>query len=36
MIESLGDKVESKKAMVKANIPVIEGVKQDLKARDTL
>ncbi len=33
MIESLGDKVEAKKAMLKANIPVIEGVKQDLKSK---
>ncbi|MBI3034833.1 acetyl-CoA carboxylase biotin carboxylase subunit [Candidatus Woesearchaeota archaeon] len=31
MIEKLGDKVEAKKAMLKANIPVIEGVKEDLK-----
>lgn len=31
MIEKLGDKVEAKKSMLKADIPVIEGVKEDLK-----
>ena len=31
MINELGDKVEAKKAMLKANVPVIEGVKEDLK-----
>src|SRR3989344_636152 len=33
MIERLGDKVEAKKAMLKANVPVIEGLKQDLKSK---
>ena len=33
MIERLGDKVEAKKAMLKANVPVIEGVKEDLKSK---
>ena len=33
MIKKLGDKVEAKKAMLKANIPVIEGVKEDLKGK---
>ena len=31
MIKKLGDKVEAKKAMLKSNIPVIEGLKEDLK-----
>ena len=31
MIENLGDKIEAKKAMQKANVPIIEGVKEDLK-----
>jgi len=31
MIEKLGDKVEAKKAMLKANIPILEGVREDLK-----
>jgi len=31
MIKKLGDKVEAKKAMLKANVPVIEGIKEDLK-----
>ena len=31
MIKKLGDKVEAKKAMLKANIPVIEGLREDLK-----
>jgi len=31
MIEKLGDKVEAKKSMDKANIPIIEGVREDLK-----
>ncbi len=34
MIKKLGDKVEAKKAMLKANIPVIVGIKEDLKSRD--
>src|SRR3989338_4889946 len=33
MIEKLGDKIEAKKAMLKANIPIIEGVKEDLKSK---
>lgn len=33
MIKQLGDKVEAKKAMLKSNIPVIEGVKEDLKSK---
>jgi len=33
MIKRLGDKVEAKKAMLKADIPVIEGVKEDLKSK---
>ncbi len=33
MIKKLGDKVEAKKAMLKANIPVIEGLKEDLKSK---
>jgi len=33
MIKKLGDKVDAKKAMLKANIPVIEGVKEDLRSR---
>ena len=33
MIEKLGDKVEAKKAMLKSNIPIIEGVKEDLKSK---
>lgn len=33
MIEKLGDKIEAKKAMLKASIPVIEGMKEDLKSR---
>lgn len=33
MMEKLGDKVEAKKAMLKAGIPVIEGVKEDLKSK---
>ena len=33
MIQNLGDKVEAKKAMIKAGIPVIEGAKEDLKNR---
>ena len=32
MINRLGDKVEAKKAMLKANVPVIEGIKEDLKS----
>jgi len=32
MIKKLGDKVEAKKAMLKANVPVIDGVKEDLKS----
>ena len=31
MINKLGDKVEAKKAMLKANVPVIEGIKEDLR-----
>ncbi|MBI4454187.1 acetyl-CoA carboxylase biotin carboxylase subunit [Candidatus Woesearchaeota archaeon] len=31
MIKKLGDKVEAKNCMVRANIPVIEGIKEDLK-----
>jgi len=33
MIEKLGDKVEAKKAMLKANTPIIEGIREDLKSR---
>ena len=33
MIKRLGDKVEAKKAMLKANIPIIEGVKEDLRSK---
>ncbi len=33
MIEKLGDKVEAKNAMLKANIPVIEGVREDLRSK---
>lgn len=33
MIQKLGDKVEAKKAMQKVNIPVIEGVKEDLRSK---
>ena len=33
MIKKLGDKVEAKKAMLKANIPVIEGLKEDLRSK---
>ena len=33
MIKKLGDKVEAKKAMLKSNIPVIEGLKEDLKSK---
>jgi len=33
MIEKLGDKIEAKKAMQKANVPIIEGVKEDLKSQ---
>ena len=33
MIEKLGDKIEAKKAMLKANIPVIEGLKEDLRSK---
>ena len=33
MIRKLGDKVEAKKAMLKASIPVIEGVKEDLRSK---
>ncbi|MBI2657104.1 acetyl-CoA carboxylase biotin carboxylase subunit [Candidatus Woesearchaeota archaeon] len=33
MMEKLGDKIEAKKAMLKANIPVIEGIKEDLKSK---
>ena len=33
MIEKLGDKVEAKNAMLKANVPIIEGVKEDLKSK---
>ena len=32
MIEKLGDKIEAKKAMQKANVPVIEGLRKDLKS----
>ncbi len=32
MIRKLGDKVEARKCMLKANIPIIEGVKGDLKS----
>ena len=31
MIKKLGDKVEAKKVMLKASIPVIEGIKEDIK-----
>lgn len=31
MIERLGDKVEAKKSMLKASIPVIEGLREDLR-----
>ncbi len=33
MIKKLGDKVDAKKSMQKANIPVIEGVREDLRSR---
>ena len=33
MIKKLGDKVEAKKVMLKSNIPVIEGVKEDLRSK---
>ncbi|MBI2653320.1 acetyl-CoA carboxylase biotin carboxylase subunit [Candidatus Woesearchaeota archaeon] len=33
MMEKLGDKVEAKKAMLKASIPVIEGVKENLRSK---
>ena len=33
MIKKLGDKVEAKKAMLKANVPVIEGIREDLKSK---
>lgn len=33
MIKNLGDKVEAKKAMLKASIPVIEGLKEDLRSK---
>lgn len=32
MIKRLGDKVEAKKAMQKAKIPIIEGIKEDIKS----
>ncbi|MBI3026835.1 acetyl-CoA carboxylase biotin carboxylase subunit [Candidatus Woesearchaeota archaeon] len=32
MIKKLGDKVDAKKAMLKANIPILEGLKEDLKS----
>jgi len=32
MIKKLGDKVEAKKGMRKCNVPVIEGVKEDLRS----
>ncbi|MBI2124248.1 acetyl-CoA carboxylase biotin carboxylase subunit [Candidatus Pacearchaeota archaeon] len=31
MIEKLGDKIEAKRAMQKANVPVIEGIRAELK-----
>ena len=34
MIKKLGDKVEAKKAMLKANIPVLEGVREDLRSKN--
>jgi len=33
MMEKLGDKVEAKKSMLKANIPVIEGIKEALRSK---
>ena len=33
MIKKLGDKVEAKRAMLKANIPVIEGVREELRSK---
>ncbi|MBI2656795.1 acetyl-CoA carboxylase biotin carboxylase subunit [Candidatus Woesearchaeota archaeon] len=33
MVKKLGDKVEAKKAMLKAGIPVIEGIKEDLRSK---
>ncbi|MBI1935212.1 acetyl-CoA carboxylase biotin carboxylase subunit [Candidatus Woesearchaeota archaeon] len=33
MIEKLGDKVEAKNAMDRANVPIIEGLRQDLRSR---
>jgi len=33
MIKKLGDKVEAKKAMLKSNVPVIEGLKEDLRSK---
>jgi acetyl/propionyl-CoA carboxylase alpha subunit len=32
MIEKLGDKIEAKRAMHKANVPILEGVKEDLRS----
>ncbi|MBI4452871.1 acetyl-CoA carboxylase biotin carboxylase subunit [Candidatus Woesearchaeota archaeon] len=32
MIEKLGDKIEAKKAMQKSDVPVIEGIRKDLKS----
>src|SRR3989344_2675292 len=33
MIEKLGDKIEAKRAMDRANVPIIEGVRQDLRSK---
>ena len=33
MIKRLGDKVEAKRAMLKANVPIIDGVKEDLRSK---
>lgn len=34
IVKKLGDKVEAKKAMLKSDIPVIEGLKEDLKNKE--
>jgi acetyl-CoA carboxylase biotin carboxylase subunit len=33
MIKKLGDKIEAKKVMLKANVPVIEGIKEELRSK---
>ncbi len=34
MMKKLADKVEAKNAMIKANVPVLEGIKEDLKSKE--